>query len=145
MLDDMAKFKKQDIIISRKNALDEIRKILDKGNVDLQFKDRKGGYNSSDKFLITWIGQYNGMPSQFGIDICDEWEMKLSGSKAIYATRSLLHEEQLGGYSTIERALLEIGLKLCPGKKEYMEFARQYIIPFNERIRQEKSNATENK
>lgn len=128
------KFKQSEVNASKAQALAQIKTFLEADDVDGQFATRNGGYYSSDKFLVTWLGNYKGIPSEFSIDICDSFYKQYSGYKAIYVTRSLLHEKQLGGYSSIERALLEVGLKLC-GVAEKKEFFDKYATKYNEKLK----------
>ncbi|UOB18598.1 hypothetical protein [Abyssalbus ytuae] len=130
----MKKYTIQQIRESKKSALDQIKKFLDAENVEEQFKDRSGDYYSKDKFLVTWYANWKGIPSEFGIDKTDQFYARYSRYKAIYVTRSLFHEKQLAGYSSIERALIEIGLKLC-SKSEKEAFFNKYAIKYNEKLK----------
>lgn len=120
---------------SKDKALRKIKEYLDSEDVDSQFKDLNGGYYSKDKFLVTWIGNWRGMASEFGIDKCDNFYSAISGNKAIYSTRGLFHEKQLGGYPTIERALIEVGLKICR-KSEKKDFFDKYAVRYNEKLKE---------
>ena len=120
---------------SRKKALSEIVTILDKGNVDDQFKDRNGNYHSAEKFIVIWSGNWNGIPSEFGLDLTDSFYASVVGPKCIYATRSLVHEKQLASYHNIEYGLLSIGIKLCSNRKKKKEFFEKYGAPYNARIK----------
>ncbi|MBT0607621.1 hypothetical protein [Aequorivita echinoideorum] len=119
---------------SRKKAYLKIQKILDAGEVDKQFSHLSGEYYSSDKFIVTWMGFYRGIPSEFRISKCDSFYAAFSGYQAIYACASLFHEKQFEGFSTIERALISIGLKLAPPKQKRYFFDK-YALPFNEKIK----------
>jgi len=122
---------------SKKAALEKIKQFLEAEVVDAQFADRTGAYHSSDKFIVTWNANWKGIPSEFSIDKCDSFYAAYSGYKAIYATRSLFHEKQLGGYHSIERALIEAGMKLC-GKDENKAFFEKYATKYNARLQKER-------
>lgn len=130
-------FKASQIKESRLKALEKIKELLSVDNVDAQFDAITGAYHSSDKFIVTWNSNWNGIPSEFAIDKCDSFSAAYSGYKAIYVTRSLFHEKQLGGYSSIERALSEVGMKLC-SKAEKVEFYEKFAVKYNERLKLER-------
>lgn len=123
---------------SKKAALEKIKQFLDAENVDTQFADRTGAYYSNDKFIVTWNASWNGVPSEFAIDKCDSFYTAYSGYKAIYVTRSLFHEKQLKGYHSIERALIDVGLKLC-NKKEKKAFFEKYAIKYNAKLKEKQT------
>jgi hypothetical protein len=130
-------FTAKEIKESKKVALQKIKQFLEAENVDAQFNDRSGDYYSSDKFIVTWNANYKGIPSEFAIDKCDSFYASFSGYKAIYATRSLFHEKQLRGYHSIERALIEVGMKLC-SKEEKKAFFEKYATKYNARLQKER-------
>lgn len=132
-------FTAKEIKQSKHVALEQIKKFLDAEDVDGQFKDRTGNYHSSEKFIVSWTANWKGIPSEFSIDKTDSFYGSCSGYKAIYATRSLVHEKQLGGYGSIERALIEVGLKLC-GKTDKKFFFEKYATRYNERIQKSKED-----
>lgn len=126
-------FERKEVIESRKNALLKIKDMLSAENVESQFDGKSGDYYSSDKFIVTWIGNWNGIPSEFSIDKTDSLFSSF-GNKAIKVTRSLVHEKQLKAYSSIERALIEVGLELSP-KAEKKDFFLKYAVSYNERLK----------
>ena len=130
-------FTAKEIKESKKAAFEKIKQFLEAEDVDAQFADRTGEYHSSDKFIVTWNANWKGIPSEFAIDKCDSFYASFSGNKAIYATRSLFHEKQLGGYTSIERALIEVGLKLC-SKDEKKAFFDKYATKYNARLQKER-------
>lgn len=122
---------------SKQKALEKIKEILNNeidGFIDELFTERDGDYYSSDKFIITYNSNYKGIPSEFSIDKTDSFYAVYSGYKAIYATRSLFHEKQIKGYSSIERALIDVGLKLC-NKEEKENFFNKYATRYNEKLK----------
>lgn len=129
-------FTAQEIRESKAKALSQILLYLEASDVDGQFTDRNGSYYSKDKFLVTWNANWKGIPSEFGLDKTDSFYGSYSGYKCIYATRSLLHEKQLGGYVTIERGLIEVGMKLCRTKEDKINFFKKYGAPYNEKLKQ---------
>lgn len=131
------KFTAKEIKESKKAALENIKEFLEAEDVDSQFSDKTGAYHSSDKFIVTWNDNWKGIPSEFAIDKCDSFYASYSGYKAIYVTRSLFHEKQLGGYHSIERALIEVGIKLC-GKDEKKVFFDKYATKYNTRLQKER-------
>ena len=131
------KEKAEEIKESKKAALKKIKQFLEAENVDSQFNDRSGEYYSSDKFIVTWNANYKGILSEFSIDKCDSFYASYSGYKAIYVTRSFFHEKQLGGYHSIERALIEVGMKLC-SKEEKKDFFEKYATKYNARLQNER-------
>lgn len=127
---------------SKLKALEKIKEILNNeidGFIDELFIERDGDYYSKDKFIITYNSNYKGIPSEFSIDKTDNFYAAYSGYKAIYATRSLFHEKQITGYSSIERALIDVGLKLC-SKEEKEIFFNKYAIRYNEKLKKLQSN-----
>jgi hypothetical protein len=130
-------FTQSEIRESRQLALEQIKKFLDADDVNGQFNDRSGEYHSADKFIVSWKGNYNRMPSEFSIDKVDSFFNRISGSSSIYATRSLFHEKQLNSFETIERALLVVGLKLCT-KKQKKDFFNKYVVKYNAKLQQDK-------
>lgn len=137
---DKLKYSKQEIAVSKKNAFDEIVKILQVGDIEKQFEGRSGDYHSQDKFIVSWIDNYKGMPSEFSLDLTDSFYSSYSGNKCIYATRSLFHEKQLDGFRTIERGLLAVGLKVC-SDDEKNDYFNKFIRPYNERLEKEREKS----
>src|SRR3990172_67786 len=133
----MEKFTAKEVKESKLKAFAKIKEYLDAENVDAQFDDRSGDYYAKDKFLVSWSANWNGIPAEYSIDKVDSFYGAMSGNKAIYATRSLLHEKQLGGYGSIERALIEVGMKLCP-KEEKRAFFEKYAGKYNQRLQRER-------
>lgn len=129
------KIKKSKINQSRVAALSKIKGILSLGDVEDQFSEVSGNYYSKDKFIVTWLGNWQGMPVEYSIDKVDAFYSAYSGGKAIYARRNLFYEKQLAAYSSIERALMEAGIKLCQSRKEKQAFFNQFAKPYNERIK----------
>lgn len=122
---------------SKKTALEKIKQFLEAEDVDTQFANRTGEYHSSDKFIVTWNDKWKGILCEFSIDKCDSFYSSFSGYKAIYVTRSLFHEKQLAGYHSIERALIEVGMKLC-SKDEKKAFFEKYATKYNARLQKER-------
>jgi len=131
------KYKSSEISISKEAALKKIKLLLEAEDVDSQFDLLSGDYHSKDKFIVSWIDNWKGIPSEYSIDKCDAFYAKLSGQKAILATRSLFHEKQLAGYNSIERALIEVGIKLS-NKNEKQDFYNTYATKYNTRLREAK-------
>lgn len=125
---------------SKREALEKIKNFLDCEEVDAQFSDRSGSYHSSDKFIVSWTGNYNGMAHEFSIDKTDSFYASYSGYRAIYARRTLFSEKQIAGYTSIERALIEVGLKLCQ-KSEKKEFFEKYGVRYNLRIQLQRESS----
>lgn len=115
---------------SKRKALEKIMEFLRVNDVDGQFAKRSGDYYSNEKFIVTWNANYQGMLCEFGIDKCDAGYEALSGYKAIYSVRNLFLEKQIKGFSSIERALLEVGLILCH-KKEKKHFFDTFVATYN--------------
>lgn len=128
------KYSAKQISESRKEALKKVVSILDKGNPDKFFSNNSGEYYSEDRFLLVFKGNYKGMPSEYRIDKTDPMYASMSGNKAIYASVGLFHENQLQGYRSIERAFIDVGLKLCKNRKQKKEFFDKYAIPYNEKL-----------
>lgn len=126
---------------SKARALSKIKEILDGGNVDEQFKNRSGNYYSNEKFIVTWFGNYKGMLCEFGLDKCDEFYKMYSGYAGILCVRNLVFERQKKGFPTIEFGLLRIGLDLSRTKEEKLEFFNKYVVPYNERLKQQHNEA----
>lgn len=120
---------------SRLSALHKIISILDKGDIESQFANVSGNYYSKDKFIVTWNGNYNGMASEYKIEKCDEFYSMYSGAKAIYGVAGLFHEKQIKSYPSIEMALIDVGLKLCPNRKEMQLFFAKYAQPYNDKLK----------
>ena len=121
---------KKDVTKSRKEALQKIKEILDKGNPDEQFEAGEKG-----KHIVVWIGNWGGMWSEFRIDLTDSFYRHYSGYKVVHCAVGLFHEHQIEGYQTIERALIDVGLKLCKNKAQQKEFFEQYAKPYNEKLK----------
>ncbi len=136
-------FSNQVVGKSKAEALARIIQYLDSDDIEGQFDSRTGEYNSKDKFLVTWNANYKGIPSEFSIDKCDSFYKAYSGCSAIYAVRGLFHEKQLGAYQSIERALIEVGMKLC-GKKEKAAFYSKYVPPYNDRVKKRNEENAKN-
>ena len=115
---------------SKRKAFEQIKEFLRVNDVDGQFAKRSGDYYSNEKFIVTWNANYKGMLCEYGIDKCDAGYEALSGYKAIYSVRNLFLEKQIKGFSSIERALLEVGLILCP-EKEKKDFFDTFAVPYN--------------
>lgn len=119
---------------SKQKALDKIKEYLRVNDVDGQFAGKSGDYYSNEKFIVTWNANYMGMLCEYGIDKCDAAYAALSGYKAIFAVRNLFLEKQLKGFSSIERALIEVGLKLC-SKKEKKDFFDTFAAAYNLKLK----------
>lgn len=142
-LGSIMKAKSSDIAKSRQNALAQIRNFLSVDDVDGQFANRVGGYHSSDKFIVTWTGNYQGMAVEYKIEKTDAFYKRMSGNACVYGVANLFLEKQLGGYSSIERGLIEVGLKLCKGKKEKTDFFNEFAPKYNEKILEAKRKKME--
>lgn len=114
---------------SRKNALEKAKQLLQ--NLPQSHKD-------SEKVLV-WIGNVNGFPKEFTLEATDSFYASYSGNKYITAARSLVTEKQLKGYRDLERALLEVGLKLCSGRKEKQQFFNDYVVKYNEKLKAQRN------
>jgi|GEM_PF-5085546 len=119
---------------SRQKALEQIKTYLDSEDIEKEFEDRNGDYYSNDKFIVSWVCNYNNFPHEASIDKVDSFR----GTACITARRSLLSEKQLQAYSTFERALVSEGLKLCGNKIEKKEFFDKYAVAYNNRLKQQK-------
>lgn len=128
----------------KKEALAKIITILDKGDVEEQFEKNSGAYHSSEKFIITYLGNYKGMMVEFGLDKTDSFYASYSGYKCIYAARNLFFEKQLKGFDTIEHGLIYLGMKLCSAKKKE-EFFDRYAVPYNKRVQTNNQNKSDEK
>lgn len=128
-------FNQSKINQSRIKALEKIKEILSKENVDEQFKDVSGGYYSKDKFIVSWFGNWNGSAVEYSIDKVDSFTSAVLSTKAIYVRRNLFSEKQLSGYHSIERALIENGIKLCSTKNDKITFFNRFAKPYNERLK----------
>jgi hypothetical protein len=122
---------------SRAKALEQIKTYLLSDDVDSQFKDRDGSYHSKDKFIVTWNGNYQGIPSEFSIDKTADIYNDFYKVRAIYVCRSLLHEKTLREFPSIERALIVMGWMLQGNKKDpnAIEFFRACQKKYNERLK----------
>lgn len=116
---------------SRQKALEQIKVYLDSDNIENQFLDRNGDYYSNNKFIVSWICNYNNFPHEVSIDKVDSFR----GTACITARRSLFSEKQLKAFSTFERALVTEGLKLCATKTEKKEFFDKYAVAYNNRLK----------
>lgn len=136
------KFTPKQIKESKLKALEKIKEILNHetdGFIDELFNERTGDYYSKDKFIISYNSNWKGIPSEFSIDKSVEFYKKISGYGAVYCTRSLFHEKQITGYATIERALIEVGLKLC-SKEEKEDFFKKYALRYNKKLKKNQPN-----
>lgn len=116
---------------SRKAALEKIKEYLDKEDVEQQFENTK-----ENEKIVVWVGNVDGFPKEFTIEAVDKFYTSYSGGvKCITARRCLFSEKQLKGYHSWERALIEIGLKLCSGRKEKQEFFDKYAVRYNEKLK----------
>lgn len=129
------KIKESKINQSRVDALTRIKKILSTGNPDEQFSKVSGNYYSNDKFIVFWLGNWQGMPVEYSIDKASAFYSTISRYKAIYARRNLIYEKQIAAYDSIERALIEIGIKLCQSRQDKEAFFNQFAKPYNERLK----------
>ncbi len=132
----MSNFTPKEIAASKAGALVKIREILDKEDIEAQFKDRSGDYHSAEKFIVSWSGNNIGIPSEFSICKTDSFYQGYSGFKAIYCVASLFHQKQLKGFSSIELALITIGMRLTK-KADRPEFFQKYAVKYNERIKKQ--------
>lgn len=129
------KYTSKQIKDSREEALKVIEDILDKGDVNEQFKDRGRDYYSKDKFIVSWKVNHNDFPYEVSIDLTDSFYSEYSGAKCIKARRSLFSEQQLEAYGNIEYGLIKEGLKLCSGRDKKEQFFNKYAKPYNEKIK----------
>ena len=74
------------------------------------------------------------MLCEYGIDKTDAVYEDLSGYKAIFCVRNFFLEKQLKGFGSIERALIEVGLKLCP-QKEKKDFFDTFAATYNLKLK----------
>jgi len=119
---------------SKRKALEKIKEYLRVNDVDAQFESRSGDYYSNDKFIVTWNANYRGMLCEFGIDKVDAVYATISGAKAIFSVRNLFMEKQLKLFGSIERALIVVGLNLCP-KKDKKEFFETFAVAYNLKLK----------
>lgn len=123
---------------TRVAALKKIMTILDAGDIEAQFSKNDGGYHSKDKFIVTWNGNYQGMPAEYSLCKTDAFYAEYSGYKAVYQCAGLFHEKQFKGYPSIEFGLLTVGMVLCSNRAEKAAFFDKYAKPYNERVKAEK-------
>lgn len=123
----------KDLKESRETALSEIKSILDDPERLNEASNRQlFGSHDRKQFIVTWKSNYRGMACEERIDITDSFYKSYSGYGAIYCSVGLFHEKQLKGFSTLERALLTIGLKLSRNSKDFFD---KYVTPYNERLK----------
>lgn len=130
----MSSYSKQQIRESRDRALTEIEKFLVSEDVNGQFDSRSGDYYSKDKFIVTWKANHLGYAAEHGIHKVDSFYSAYSGNKAIWANVGLFHEKQIKGYSSIWRALIDVGLELSLPKNK-KSFYDKYVPRYNEWVK----------
>lgn len=118
---------------SRQQALEKIKEILDKGEVEEQFKNKSGDYYSNDKFIVSYNVNYSGFPHEVSIDL----DNSFSNVRCIKVRRSLVSEQELDAFRSIEYALIKEGLSLIKNKEQKIEFFNKYAKPYNEKIKNE--------
>lgn len=134
----MKKISANEVSEARKLALGKIKVYLGADDIEGQFSHLNGRYHSPEKFLVTWIGNYRDMPVEYKIEKTDEVFKSMSGKVCVYGVANLFMEKEISSYSTFERCLLEIGLKLCPNRKEKAKFHADYAVPYNNRLNEAK-------
>lgn len=134
--DDSFTYKANKIKESRQKALDEIRKFLSvpEENIENQFRDKDPNFWGSEKFIVTWFGNYNGMFSEYKLELCDPFYLVYSGYKCVYGCAGLFHQHQFKGYSTVWRGLVMVGMLLCSNRSEKNEFFERFATPYNKHL-----------
>ncbi len=130
---------------SRAAALEKVTEILEKGDIDAQFADRNGDYYSKDKFLVVWSGNHQGMAAEFSLCKTDSVYKGMTGYAAIYTTQGLFHQHQFKGWPSIEAALIETGIGLCPTRKAKQAFWQRFAKPYNDRLVERRAAAQKEK
>ncbi|MCC3836255.1 hypothetical protein [Vibrio parahaemolyticus] len=133
----------KEVAESRAKALEKIKHYLGAADIEGQFSNLDGNYYSSEKFLVTWSGNHQGIPAEFKIEKCDPAYQAMSGFCCIYGHAGLFHEKQIEGFGSFERALIVVGLKLCPTREAKIEFFNKYAVPYNEKIKASEAQAKE--
>lgn len=131
-------YKASEIKASRKKALEKIILILDKGDIEKQFEGRSGEYHSKEKFIVTWAGNYKGMPSEMALCLTDAFYKNYSGYACIHSNTGLFHEKQIAGYPTIEYGLIAIAMKLAATREKKEDIFNKYAKPYNQRLKEKK-------
>ncbi|CAH7396194.1 conserved hypothetical protein [Vibrio chagasii] len=129
------KIKSSDVRKSRLDALGKIKQLLDVPDIEGQFTDKNGSYHSSEKFIVSWLGNANGFGCEFQLEKCDDMYRTMSGYVCVHGYASLIQQKQISGYQSFELGLIQVGLKLCSGNKQKMDFFNRYAVPYNERVK----------
>lgn len=132
MLYDSEKIKK-----SRADAVRKIEELLSNPEISIN-GEAATSYYSNDKFLVTWIGNWKGIPSEYRIELSDMVYKMYSGYSAVYSCASLVHVKEFKGYQNVEMALIDVGMKLLSNRKEKIAWYNKYAIPYNEKIKAQK-------
>lgn len=117
---------------SRAEALIKIKALLDVGNIDSKFD-----YWSENETIVSFLGNRFGLPSTFAIKKSNKAYLLKTGCAAQYIVSNQLKDTQITAYTSIEHALIDVGLKLCVNG-ENGEFYIKYGAPYNERLKKDK-------
>ncbi|MDK9790067.1 hypothetical protein [Vibrio sp. D431a] len=136
----MDKVKANVVTSNRKAALEKIKEILRVGDVEAQFQHRCRDYHSSEKFIVTWVANWQGYAAEYKLSLTENMYRVMSGYECIYGVANLFNEHQFSGYQSVERGLLEVGLKLCANKSQKNDFFEEFAVPYNNRLKQKQES-----
>ena len=117
---------KKQIDESRAKALAKIKGYLD--NLEESLKEfEKIHPGEMGHILISYNTNWNGIPAEVQLKVCDSFYTAYSGNRCIKNQVTLFSQKQIKGYHSIHRGLLEMGMGLLPNKPAKKEFFEKYI------------------
>jgi hypothetical protein len=121
------------ILVSKASALRTIIDLLNINDIETILSARNSSYHSSDRFIVKWFCNYNGMGCEETISLTDNTWSSVDGAKAVHSTQGIFHEFFFKWFATIEMSLIHVGAKLAKNinassdvKQKFNDFAISY-------------------
>lgn len=130
-------FSAKEISDSRAKALIQVKEYLDK----IEYWEEelpKKQWGTVEHIAVSYLANYRGMKCEINLEIPDHFAGSMTGNACYKARKSLVLQQHLQGYGSIERGLIKYGLAICKGREEKKAFFEKYAVAYNERLKQKK-------
>ncbi len=123
---------------SRAKALAKVKEYLDDIRTwEVKLPELQSG--SVEYIIVSCLVNFKGMACEINLEIPDGIYSNMTKTSCYKARKSLVSQNQLKTYASIEQGLIAYGLDVClKGIDEKREFFQKYAVPYNKRLTEEK-------